>query len=87
MRLRYKVENVSKGSEWQDGLPWMKLDLEKMNLIQYENLSVEKKLQEKIQEECFQEPFLPETEEIRINHNQDTTNLFPSPGKGGGRVG
>ena len=78
-----KVENVSKGSEWQDGLPWMKIDLEKMNLISYENLSVEKKLQEKIQEECFQEPFLPETEEISINHTQDTTNIFPSPGKGG----
>ena len=60
----------------------MKQDLEKMNLIWYDNLSVEKRLQEKIQEECFQEPFLPETEEISINHTQDTSNI-QSPEQGG----
>ena len=62
-----KVEQVSIGSPWQDGEPWMKLDFKDMPLSTYEMLSLDKKSQDEIQNECFSEPFLPESQDISIN--------------------
>ena len=61
------VEQVSIGSTWQEGDPWMKLEFKNMPLISYDMLSLDKKSQDEVQTECFSEPFLPESQEIKIN--------------------
>ena len=43
-----KVEQVSIGSPWQAGEPWMKLDFKDMPLITYDMLSLDKKSQDEI---------------------------------------
>ena len=71
-----KVEQVSIGSPWQDGEPCMKLDFKDMPLSIYEMLSLDKKSQEGVQNECFSEFFLPESQKISIN-------FVPDPGPSG----
>jgi len=78
-----KIEQVSIGSPWQEGEPWMKLDFKDMPLISYDMLSIDKKLQDEIQTECFSEPFLPESQQIEINFNLDNPSVFSAAaGKG-----
>ena len=73
-----KVEQVSIGSPWQDGEPWMKLDFKDMPLITYDMLSLDKKSQDEFQGECFAEPFLPESQNISINmSNSGPVSLGP----------
>ena len=71
-----KVEQMSIGSPWQDGEPCMKLDFKDMPLSIYEMLSLDKKSQEEVQNECFSELFLPESQKISIN-------FVPDPGPSG----
>ena len=40
------VESVSLNSVWQTGLPWMKLDTEDMPLLSYDQLRVEKPIED-----------------------------------------
>ena len=40
------VESVSLNSVWQTGLPWMKLDTEDMPLLAYDQLRVEKPIED-----------------------------------------
>ena len=60
------VEDLSTGSNWQAGLPWMKLGTEDMPLFPYQSLTRE--VEELIEEECFKdvspipEPLIPEME-------------------------
>ena len=49
------VEDLSTGSNWQTGLPWMKLRIEDMPLAPYQSLTITKEIEELIKEECFKE--------------------------------
>ena len=44
-------------SEWHRGPAWMSLPEEKMPLLHYEHLTVQKNIESEITSECFQEPF------------------------------
>ena len=52
------VEDVTLGSIWQDGLPWMKQDTSAMPLRKYEDLTVTNEQEVEMMKECFQEPHL-----------------------------
>ena len=62
------VEDPSSGSNWQTGLPWMKLGTEDMPLSPYQSLIIPREVEELIKEECFKgislvpEPLTLETE-------------------------
>ena len=71
-----KIEQVSIGSPWQEGEPWMKLDFKNMPLVSYDMLSLDKKSQDAIQIECFSEPFLPESKQIEVNFTSDNPSIF-----------
>ena len=47
------INDVSTGSEWQTGKPWMKLDTDKMPLKQYSDLTVTPIIENEIDAECF----------------------------------
>ena len=66
-RHNIKVDQVSIGSSWQEGEPWMKVDFKDMLLTSYEMLALDKHSQDEILTECFAEPYLPEYENIEIN--------------------
>ena len=46
-----EVGNVHLGSDWQDGLSWIKIDTGNMPVIRYDQLTTDKAT------ECFDEPF------------------------------
>ena len=49
------VDDLSTGSKWQTGLPWMKLRIEDIPLAPYQSLTITKEIEELIKEECFKE--------------------------------
>ena len=62
------VEDLSTGSNWQAGLPWMKLGTKDMPLFPHQLLTITREVEELIEEECFKdvspipEPLFPEME-------------------------
>lgn len=50
------LKDVSINSEWHDGADWMKLPTEDLPLTSYKDMTVAKKMEAKIKEECFSEP-------------------------------
>ena len=55
------IEDLSTGSNWQTGLPWMRLGTEDMPLSPYQSLTITREVEELIEEECFKEiALLPE---------------------------
>ena len=62
------INDLSTGSVWQTGYPWMKLDTMDMPLFPYQSLTIPKDVEELIEEECFKEvspppePVTPEME-------------------------
>ena len=53
-----RVEHVSKGSEWIEGLSWMRNDRSEMPLTSHDNLRLDKPVEESIKVECFPESFM-----------------------------
>ena len=49
------VQTVTLNSEWQTGLPWMRLDTESMPLLAYDQLRVEKLIEDKVRAKCYDE--------------------------------
>ena len=49
------VEDLSTGSNWQAGLPWMKLGTEDMPLSPYQLLIITREVEELTEEEGFKE--------------------------------
>ena len=86
-----KVEDVSMGSNWIEGLSWMSRDKAEMPLTSYDNLRVEKPVEESIQVECFPESFmkkftcteedLEETDEVD-DGSEEFSVLAANTGKG-----
>ena len=63
------VEDLSTGSNWQTGLPWMELGTEDMPLSPYQSLIIPKEVEELIKEEYIKGIFLvpePLTLETKI---------------------
>ena len=55
------VEDLSTGSNWQTGLPWMRLGTEYIPLSPYQSLTITREVEELIEEECFKDvALLPE---------------------------
>ena len=52
------VETVSRGSEWIEGLDWMRRGKAEMPLTSYEKLTMEKSAEEIVKVECFPESFM-----------------------------
>ena len=57
-----KVEDVSAGSVWIEGLDWMMKDTEDMPLTPYSQLRVGKSVEDEVKVECFSEPFIKDIE-------------------------
>ena len=55
------IEDLSTCSNWQTGLPWIRLGTEDMPLSLYQSLTIYREVEELIEEECFKEiALLPE---------------------------
>ena len=61
------IEDLSTGSLWQTGHPWMHLDEDQMNLSKYEDLKFDNSSSTEIITECFSEPFIPDVHEGRYS--------------------
>ena len=48
-----RVESVTLNSVWQTGLPWMRLDTKNMPLLAYDQLRVEKPIEDEVRVECY----------------------------------
>ena len=58
-----RIEDVSIGSKWIEGLNWMRMAKSDMNLTSYEDLKLDKTVEtveDKVNMECFPESFLKE---------------------------
>ena len=53
-----KVEHVSKGLEWIEGLSRMRKDKSEMPLTSYDDLYLKKPVEESVLVECFPESFM-----------------------------
>ena len=62
-------KDLTEGTEWQTGHPWMKLPLDQMPITRYEELTVKATDQQVVDQECFPTPFL--TGHIWIDTAQD----------------
>ena len=49
------MQTVTLNSEWQTGLPWMRLDTESLPLLAYNQLRVEKLVDDEVKAECYDE--------------------------------
>ena len=47
------TQAVTLNSEWQTGLPWMRLDTESMLLLAYNQFRVEKLIEDEVKAECY----------------------------------
>ena len=47
------IKSVTLNSQWQNGLPWMLLDNESMPLLAYDQLRVEKLIEDEVRVECY----------------------------------
>ena len=47
------VGDLSTGSDWQTGRPWMRLNTKDMPLSLYQSLTITREVEEVIEEECF----------------------------------
>ena len=52
------INDLSTGSVWQTGYPWMKLETVDMPLFPYQSLKIPKDVEDLIEEECFKEGLL-----------------------------
>ena len=56
------IEDLSTGSNWQTGLPWIRLGSKDMPLSPYQSLTITREVEELIEEECFKDiALLPES--------------------------
>ena len=55
-----RMDHVSRGSDWIEGLDWMKLDSSEMPLTSYDQLHLDKPIKELVEKECFPEAFTKE---------------------------
>ena len=49
------TENLSTGSNWQSGYPWMRVETVDMPLFPYQSLTISQDVEELIEAECFRD--------------------------------
>ena len=69
------IEDVSLGSVWQNGPEWMRRDTVSMPLTRYDQLVVDKSVEDKVDLEYFDEPFLLNA--FLSMHYAETGSLLP----------
>ena len=55
--MELEVRSVSIGSDWHEGLSWLKIDTIDMPITKYDQLTTYKATEYEVQKECFDEPF------------------------------
>ena len=55
--VKILITDVSVGSEWQDGLSWMRVNTELMPVTKFAQLTINRDTEMKAYTECFDEPF------------------------------
>ena len=78
------AEDMKQGGSWQSGLPWMKLPTAEMPLKKYSDLTIDHQAEKEISEECFDVPFMLETEgvhpliaeSLQVFHLMDETDNY-----------
>ena len=58
------LQAVTLNSEWQTGLSWMRLDTESMPLLAYDQLRVEKLIEDEVRAECYDDAMTGEFSQI-----------------------
>ena len=61
-----EVKTVSQGSDWIEGLDWMKRNKSKMPLTSYEMLTLDKSTEEIVKGECFPDSFMEKFSSDRV---------------------
>ena len=72
------VLDASVGSDWQNGLSWMKLDVQDRPLKTYESLTISPFEEEMLEKECFDEAFSHKTSAIDGSVCHATSLLIPA---------
>ena len=76
MKHKYSIEDISLGSVWQNGPEWMRRDTVSMLLTRYDQLVVGKSVEDEVDLECFDEPFLLNALYVqKMNQNQAHCSL------------
>ena len=70
--LQYK--DVSAGSRWIEGMSWMKLETKDMPLLAYDQLRVEKPIEDEVKVECFGDSHITGFEDDPEKANQTRGN-------------
>jgi len=65
------VETVSQGSEWIEGLEWMRRDKSEMPLTSYDMLTLDKATDESVKGECFPDSFMGKFSSSKIPDVED----------------
>ena len=55
------IPELSIGSVWQEGHPWMQRDSKDFPMTSYEGLRLEKSIVSEIKIECYQDPYIVES--------------------------
>ena len=74
-----KVKDVSKGSDWIEGLNWMKRDKSEMPLTSYKDLRVDKIIEENVKVECFPDSFMEKFSYTSDERNADLETVTDEP--------
>ena len=61
------LESVTLNSVWQNGLPWMRLDTESMPFLPYDQLRVEKPIEDEVRVECYDDVITGEFSQFEEN--------------------
>ena len=61
------TQAVTLNSEWQTGLPWMRLDTESMLLLAYNQFRVEKTIEDEVKVECYDDAMTGEFSQFEEN--------------------
>ena len=76
-----ETDNVSIGSEWEQGLDWMKQESVSFPTLKYEDLKVDRNILNEIKNECFNEPLYPESLQTHGVIRDHKTTFMVAPGR------
>ena len=76
-----ETEDVSIGSLWETGHPWMKDHSENFPISKYTDLKVDKSSLQEIQVECFSDPLYPTTLQVHGLIKDHKTTFVTAPGR------
>lgn len=75
------TENLSIGSEWEQGSDWMRQNSINFPISRYEDLKVDRNVLVQIKTECFSEPLYPESLQSHGVIRDHKTTFQVAPGR------